>query len=495
MRFHSIWSRLKTLFLRSAFAIGLSAAAAFGSAAGQPVLLRTVYALDDSRGYCIDVQGYGTAAEVDAPLQAHTCKYGADLADQLFARSADGMQIKIPQYGRCLEADSLDVDANLHIRDCARRDTQQWRFEWGRLTPAGRPDLCVTLASGPGTLEGTPVLIAPIYRSRAISLARCAEDARERQTLRLGPADERPLSTADVLRSGMPQDIATRLAEIGHVFGGEQAREIMPRVAAVPRTFVPGEIEVKANVAYGPDPRQIFDIRRATSRRADSPVPVVIVFHGGGLIGGSKDATADTADYFASLGFIGVNSNYRLAPAHPWPAGPFDVGLAVTWLSDNIADYGGDPSRIFVLGISSGALHSAGYVFRADLLPTGTARAAGAILMSGPYTFDFDDIGPNQIAYYGNDPTLYPDRVVVGNVTSTDIPVLFTTAEWDPPRYTTAFAELFHEIVIEHGVVPRYHQSIGHNHVSQIGMLGTAETNVSTEIIDFIQQAPGRRRE
>jgi hypothetical protein len=49
---------------------------------------------------------------------------------------------------------------------------------------------------------------------------------------------------------------------IGNVFGGEQAREMLPRVAA--------------NVAYGPDSRQIFDIRRATSRRADSPVPVVI---------------------------------------------------------------------------------------------------------------------------------------------------------------------------------------------------------------------------
>jgi len=493
MKFRSMRSRLGTLILRSAFVIGLSAAAGFGSAVGQPVLLRTVYALDDSRGYCIDVQGFGSGAEVDAPLQAHTCKYGADLADQLFERSVDGMQIEIPQYTRCLEADALEVDANLHIRDCARRNAQQWSFEWGRLTPSSRPDLCVTLAPGPGALEGTPVLVTPIYRSRTISLARCAEDALERQALRLGPPDERALSTADALRSGIPKDIATRLAEIGNVFGGEQAREMMPRVAAVPRTFEPGEIEVTANVAYGPDPRQIFDIRRATSRRADAPVPVVIVFHGGGLIGGSKDATADTADFFASLGFIGVNSNYRLAPAHPWPAGPLDVGLAVSWLSDNIADYGGDPGRIFVLGISSGALHSAGYVFRADLLPPGTARAAGAILMSGPYTFDFEDIGPNQLAYYGNDPTLYPERVVVGNVTSTDIPVLFTTAEWDPPRYTTAFAELFHEIVIEHGIVPRYHQSIGHNHESQRGMLGTAETNVSAEIIDFIQQVPARR--
>jgi triacylglycerol lipase len=268
----------------------------------------------------------------------------------------------------------------------------------------------------------------------------------------------------------------------------DQVVEMIPRVAALPRTYEPSEVEVIADVSYGPHRRHTFDIRRSTFRRSDGPVPVVILFHGGGLVGGSKDATAASADYFASLGYIGVNSNYRLAPENPWPAGPLDVGRAVTWLSENIAEYGGDPERIFVLGISSGSLHSAGYVFRADLMPEGTARAAGAILMSGPYTFDFATANESQKAYYGNDPAEYAHKVVPGNVTSTDIPVLFTTAEWDPPRYTNAFAELLHEVVIEHGVMPRYHQSIGHNHESQRGMLGTVEMNVAREIFDFIEQ-------
>ncbi len=125
-------------------------------------------------------------------------------------------------------------------------------------------------------------------------------------------------------------------------------------------------------------------------------------------------------------------------------------------------------------------------------MPERTVRAAGAILMSGPYTFDFATVNDRQKAYYGEDPLTYTRKVVVGNVTSTDIPVLFTTAEWDPPRYTTAFAELFNEIVIEHGVVPRYYQSLGHNHESQRGMLGTAEVNVAREIIDFIDQVSAR---
>ncbi len=459
-----------------------------GAVAAEPVFIRTVYGLDDERGYCIDVPGFGTGARIDEPLQVHTCKYGQASGDQLFDRTANGESITLPEYGRCLEAESLEPGASLLARECALTDAQSWELDWNQLRPAARPDLCVSLAAGPGSPAGTPILLSPVYRSRTLALEACSDDALERQSLRIGPPDERGSGATNDLRVGMPADIAARFAEIGNVFGRDQVVEMIPRVAAVPRTYQPEEIVVAADLAYGADERQRLDIRTGNFRRSDNPVPVVVVFHGGGLVGGSKDATAGTADYFASLGFVGVNSNYRLAPDHPWPAGPVDVGGAVDWLHDNVAMYGGDPDRIFVLGISSGALHSAGYVFRSELMPEGMARAAGAILMSGPYTFDFTTINDSQKAYYGEDSSEYGEKVVVGNVSSTDIPVLFTTAEWDPPRYTTAFAELYREIVIEHGVVPRYHQSIGHNHESQRGMLGTAEMNVAREIIDFIEQ-------
>jgi acetyl esterase/lipase len=480
------------VFIRRLLATALLVPLAYSQVSAEPVLIRTVYPLDEARGYCIDVAGFGPDARINEPLRVHTCKYGAELGDQLFDRRSDGKAIELPEYGRCLAVGSLEPGANLLAAACADTAAQQWQFEWGQLRPAARSDLCVTLAGGTGAPAGTPVLIAPVYRSRPLSLETCSESARDRQSLRASLPEELPLSAINNLRDGIPKDIAERLAEWGNVFGREQVVEMIPRVVAIPRTYEPAEFEVIADIAYGPDERQLLDIRRATFRRSDSPVPVVIIFHGGGLVGGSKDATAATADYFASLGFIGVNANYRLAPDHPWPAGPLDVGRAVTWLSENISQYGGDPEKIFTLGISSGSLHSAGYVFRADLLPPGTARAAGAILMSGPYTFDFATVNASQQAYYGDDPSTYPEKVVVGNVTSTDIPVMFTTAEWDPPRYTNAFTALLHEIVFGHGIMPRYHQSIGHNHESQRGMLGTAEMNVALEIIDFIEQVSAR---
>jgi acetyl esterase/lipase len=217
----------------------------------------------------------------------------------------------------------------------------------------------------------------------------------------------------------------------------------------------------------------------------------VVAFHGGGLIGGNRAALTNVADYLASLGYVGVNGGYRLAPDVKWPEGARDVGAAVTWLREHAAEYGGDPQKIFVIGISTGALHAATYVFRGDLMAPGTARPAGAILVSGPYTFDFATPSRGDLAYFGEDESRWPDMVLPGHVTSTDVPVLFTTAEWDNPRYTGPFAKLFAELVLEQGMVPRYKQSPGHNHSSQLLSFGTTDTSVSAEVVDFIERTVG----
>jgi hypothetical protein len=81
---------------------------------------------------------------------------------------------------------------------------------------------------------------------------------------------------------------------------------------------------------------------------------------------------------------------------------------------------------------------------------------------------------------------------VPGNVTRTDIPVLFTTAEWDNARYIGPHAQLFGELVGTHKMRPRYRQSLGHNHTSQLLSVGTPDTSVSRELLDFIDRTVRR---
>jgi len=105
---------------------------------------------------------------------------------------------------------------------------------------------------------------------------------------------------------------------------------------------------------YGPDPNQGLDLSLPTGKR----FPTVIFVHGGSLTSGDK---ADE-DYgrvcapFPDAGIACANVNYRLAPAHPWPAQAEDVAAAVAWVRKNIQARGGDPLKLFLVGHSSGAM-------------------------------------------------------------------------------------------------------------------------------------------
>ncbi len=301
-------------------------------------LLRSSQALDEARGYCLDIAGFGATLRLDDPLQAHTCKYGSQLDDQQFEPIANGA-IKASLYDRCLAATSLEPGARLVVRACTSAPPQRWTFIWGRLSPDSRRDLCVSLANAKGEIAGTPALITPVYRRRDVTLERCDDTEQARQSFRWSQPDERGPSSANVVRNSMPADVAKQLASFGTEFDGEIAGQTAKIYASQLRVYEPGEIKVTKNLAYGPHERQQVDIHTATVRRSDRPMPVVVVFHGGGLIGGSRTATTNVADYFASLGYVGVNGGYRLAPDSKWPEGARDVGAAVTWLKSHAAEY------------------------------------------------------------------------------------------------------------------------------------------------------------
>ena len=173
-------------------------------------LLRTVQALDEARGYCLDIAGEGPTLRLDDALQAHTCKYGGPLDDQRFEHTAGGA-IRATMYDRCLAAASLEPGAKLLVRSCASVPTQLWSMAWGRLSPASRPDLCVSLAGDKGQPAGTPTMISPVYHRRDVSLDRCDAAREGNQSFRWSQPQERGLSSAEITRQGMPADIATQL--------------------------------------------------------------------------------------------------------------------------------------------------------------------------------------------------------------------------------------------------------------------------------------------
>ncbi len=89
-----------------------------------------------------------------------------------------------------------------------------------------------------------------------------------------------------------------------------------------------------------------------------SGLPVLMMVHGGGWSIGDKAnrSLADTKPrYFCDNGYIYVSINYRLSPAVQHPAHIEDVAAAYAWLTGNVANYGGDPEHISIMGHSAGA--------------------------------------------------------------------------------------------------------------------------------------------
>lgn len=83
--------------------------------------------------------------------------------------------------------------------------------------------------------------------------------------------------------------------------------------------------------------------------------PVVVWYHGGGWVIGSLDTVDATARKLcARAGVVVVSVDYRLAPEHPYPAGPDDAWAALTWVAGHAAEIGADPFRLAVGGDSAG---------------------------------------------------------------------------------------------------------------------------------------------
>ncbi|MFG1933375.1 carboxylesterase family protein [Mycobacterium sp. NPDC048908] len=91
-------------------------------------------------------------------------------------------------------------------------------------------------------------------------------------------------------------------------------------------------------------------------------LPVMVWFHGGAYVSGSGEAPKYDADALARDGrVVVVRVSYRLGVlGYLSPSGPDNLGLrdqilALQWLRENIAAFGGDPDRVTVFGQSAGA--------------------------------------------------------------------------------------------------------------------------------------------
>jgi acetyl esterase len=114
-----------------------------------------------------------------------------------------------------------------------------------------------------------------------------------------------------------------------------------PDMAAIEECTVPGR--------RGPIPLRIYRPHLQIDQ------PVLVYFHGGGMVMGSNDSFEPLARTLAAQSNATVVSvNYRLAPEFPAPAQFDDAYDATAWVADNTDRLGVDPARLVVVGDSAG---------------------------------------------------------------------------------------------------------------------------------------------
>jgi len=289
--------------------------------------------------------------------------------------------------------------------------------------------------------------------------------------------------------------LAERLRALGPVLDMPAMQALY---ADVPEVDASAGISVTADVAYGPDPLHRVDVYRPA--RAAAAAPVLLLFHGGGFIRGDKHERANAGRYFARHGYLALVPNYRLAPAHGWPAGAQDVIAALQWAKQHAVAHGGDARRLFLVGESAGAAHVASATLIRALHPPGGLGIAGAALCAGVYNAELEFLArpqfgiatpdPRNDAYFGAVPSKLRSRSIVRLIDADPFPLLISYAELDLVQMQIQAGELFARLATEHGFQPALAVIPGHNHLSQFFSYNTGDESLSAPVLAFLRSCP-----
>lgn len=264
--------------------------------------------------------------------------------------------------------------------------------------------------------------------------------------------------------------------------------------------------DVKRNIPYA-DPaheRQVLDVYSPPGAKN---LPVVFWIHGGGWQAGDKTSVQLKPQVFVEKGFVFVSTNYRLLPSVEMDLIIRDVAKSLGWVHKHIAEHGGDPKRIFVMGHSAGAQLAAlvctdDRYLKAEGVPFNVLR--GCVPVDGD-TYDVPAIietaetrrrvhGQPQAKFghrekFGNSPQKHIDYSAVTHVASgKGIPPFLILHVADHPD-VSAQAQRLGNVLKDASLPVTVYGARDTNHTKINANLGLPDDPVSKTLFDFVADA------
>jgi acetyl esterase/lipase len=233
----------------------------------------------------------------------------------------------------------------------------------------------------------------------------------------------------------------------------------------------------------------------APRRKAAMGRPVVVFIHGGNWDSGSKNLYTFIGRRLAKQGVVAVIINYRLSPQVQVPAMAEDCARAVLWTQQHIAEYDGDPQRIFLMGHSAGAglaalLATDNRYFMRLGLPKNPVRG---VILDDPAGLDMYDYllkkqyaGDEQyLTAFGRDPEGWKAVSALYHLTSASPPfVTFLGGKTYPSILTST--EKFRQRLVELGFQPQLTLLPDKKHIPMVLQLYWADNVIYQQLLPFV---------
>jgi acetyl esterase len=186
--------------------------------------------------------------------------------------------------------------------------------------------------------------------------------------------------------SGSLEELRAANAAIGEIMSGSMVDMETPEGLAVARKFLDDLASGGAAPELEPELRSVGGVPvRIFRPEAANLRGVYLHIHGGGwAVGTASMNDASNAEIAKKLSVVAVSVDYRLAPEHPYPAGPDDCEAVARWLVESSESEFGTRT-LLIGGESAGGGLSAVTLLRVRDRIGAIERFAGANLVYGGY--------------------------------------------------------------------------------------------------------------